>query len=332
MQPLFYHGSTTAGIHSIIAKHSKDGICLNLKDGFDKMAEKFAYAESLNAPLMIDNGSIERYWAFNDGLISKEDYRSLSKGRAFFNFITGEYLKLFKASSNPANLLAVIPEVVGEGPLTVELQKEFLPKYLDMQAKHGFQIIVALQFDPRSFTWVEQMLESAAFISKTMPRNNLRLRIGFPFGKDSKRIQNKRNYAHIQQLFTVGRLQGFKAHMFALGSPIKHFQFGKNRPWIMSCDASTVFRMSNYASYISREGYMLDKRDLKGEAHRKASKIRDSRAIIAREGYTWQQWTDNKQFHLNDRYLVNLENYDHVLEQIYAGHMKPGLLGDEVGD
>jgi hypothetical protein len=143
-------------------------------------------------------------------------------------------------------------------------------------------------------------------------------RIGIPFGKEFTRYQNPKDWHVIEAMFGTGILAGRKAHMFGLGSPMKHQKFAKGRPWIASVDASTINKLSTWASYMSRSGFVLDIRDLKGE--RGEDRRKGSMAVFKADGMVLSKW---RALSMAERFRVNLENFDHIINNIYKGTGKP---------
>lgn len=119
-------------------------------------------------------------------------------------------------------------------------------------------------------------------------------------------------------MFGTGILAGRKAHMFGLGSPMKHQKFAKGRAWIVSVDSSTINKISGWASYLSRSGFVLDIRDLKGE--RGDDRHKGSMAVFKADGMDLRRW---RAASMAERFRVNLENFDFLIDHIYKGTAKP---------
>jgi hypothetical protein len=316
--PQIYHGSAPPETHEVIAQHSTlgDGVCLNVYDGFDKIEASLKRIGRLGIKLFLDNGSFERFGKFNNGVITEEQYASPSAVSAYFKRVTKEYEATVAASAAPANLILTVPEVVGNATVTAEMQARFMPEYLALARDSGVSLITAWQFPPKALDWHDQAIAAARAIVRQDPGRVAR--VGIPFGKEFARYQNPRDWKLIEAMFGTGIFTGRKAHMFGLGSPMKHAKFAKGRPWIVSVDASTINKLSTWASYMSRSGFVLDIRDLKGE--RGADRQEGSLAVFKADGMALGKW---RAMSMAERFRVNLENFDHVIEHVYKGTGRP---------
>ncbi len=325
MIPQIYHGTAPPSTHRMIAEYSilHDGICLNVYDGYENIAPSFKRIEGLGVKLFLDNGSFERYGECLAGKITDAEYNSPSAVTAYFKRITKEYEACLAASVAPANLIMTVPEVIGNTEATSEMQARFLPEYMAFAKDSGVSLIMALQFAPKALDWDAQARAAARGIAAQDPGRVAR--VGIPFGKDYGRHQTPKGFPVIEALFARGgTLAGREAHMFGLGSPMKHQKYAKGKSWIASTDAATLNRVSNYASYISRSGFILDIRDLKGERGKESEEA--ALAVMKADGILGlREW---RGLSMAERYRINLENYDHVIQHIYSGAARPRQKAD----
>jgi hypothetical protein len=263
-----YHGTSPAETHRIIASTPtpKDGVCLNIYQGYQVIAPSFARLEDLGLKIFMDNGSFERWRDFKKSKkISEKEYFSDKSARDYFKFVTDQYKLLLQASKHPGNLIITIPEVIGNAKATQNLQDEYMDEYKKLQNQYHFQMIVSMQFNPKAPDWVEQMKGSAKKLSRIVkPAAEDGQRVGVPFGKDFASIQKPKTFAEVDEVFQKGGpLAGRTAHLFAAGTPKKITKFSKS--WVESVDASSLNLWSRDAHYVMRTtGEVVDVRDMKG--------------------------------------------------------------------
>lgn len=356
-----YHGTSPIDTHKIIAETTAPphGVCLNIFHGFKVIARPLENLERLGIKIFIDNGSFERFRSFLDKEISEKDYFSEDEAVKYFKKITEEYALLFQASKKPQNLIITLPEVIANAKMTQNLQEQYMPIYKKWQDKYGFQIIVAMQFDPRSPEWIEQMQGSALALSKIVkPADEDGARVGVPFGNDFRSIQKPAAFENINKEFQPGAiLEGRTAHLFASGTPTKLKKFGK--PWVESVDASSLNKWAIDAHYFMKTtGKVIDVRDMRGipkvpkpwsycsrckktyqvkikelktcpkcgetpipiwtptQIENAKKKIPIARAALRSEGIVMEDWYDNNKTSINERFRINLENFDHVMKSV----------------
>ena len=365
-----YHGTGPTDTHTIIKESSilNDGVCLNIYQGFDNIKDSFAKVEDLGVPIFMDNGSFERFKAAfpkekkkketeeGDDEIEQTEEVKKPKGKKkpktplsiplpvyfseqasieYFDFVTEEYKKLFKASKNPQNVIITVPEVIASADLTKKLQRKYLPVYKKLQDQYGFKMIVSLQFNSHDDTWEHQMVESALFIAENVDPNNPNVqRVGMPFGLDFTAIQKKDRFKKVDSLFKLGGpLQGYGAHLFAAGMPIKVVTFTGD--WVDSVDSSTLNRMAQYAHYLSKDGYYFDIRDIQGRPKSKQGKPPSKETVDAiwnvmyNEGIDPNKWMAAGTPAFNYRYRTLVENFDTVVAKTKTWFVpekgKPGV-------
>jgi len=246
-------------------------------------------------------------------------YHSEPASIEYFDHVTTEYEKLIKSSRNPQNLIITVPEVIANADITKKLQAKYLPVYKKWQDQYGFKMIVSLQFNSHEDTWEHEMMESAKFIAENVDPNNPNVqRVGMPFGNDFKPIQNKEKFKKVNAMFKLGGpLQGYGAHLFAAGMPIKVLSFTGD--WVDSVDSSTLNNMAKYAHYLSKEGYYFDIRDIQGRPKSKEGKP-PSKEIVDKiweimysEGIDPNKWMEAGTPAFNARYRMLVENFDTVV-------------------
>lgn len=319
----FYHGITSKMKYQIIADGSKQGVCLNLFEGFKGIQTSFDTAERLKIPIFIDNGSFERFTHWRkqnnpDQPVSKRltdaQYFSRDNAFKFFSTIYEEMKKLLLQSKNPQNIIMTIPEVIAESKITQSLQLQYIPLIRELQMKYNFTPIVSLQFNPDGKEWLEEMHQSAHFIAKNIPRS-WNWRIGIPFGNDFKIIQlghqGGKQYGHVVEMFhTI--LKGYKAHLFACGT-VEKIRLHGGHPFVKSCDASTLGFCSYSGHYITDDGKTIDPRALRqwipekrevsksgvvkikqGLQHCSLANAMKKRQILGDEGWAWEEWLSEK--------------------------------------
>jgi len=305
---MVYHGSSPKITHEIVSDHSNHGICLNLDKGFNKIKNKFDYLEEMQVPIFIDNGSFERFNKFLKGKMEASEYFNYNECRTYFQKITDEYLKLFKASKNPENIIITIPEVIGNSELTQKLQSEFLEQYVEMQLYYYCKIIVSMQFDPNSDNLKEEIRNSANWISQNI---NVDFKIGVPFGNDFKKIQNSDCMDYIDELFN-GLLFGYTAHLFACGTINKVKKFVIPYYWIDSIDASSINVWSTHK--------IIDIRNITGKRGKQSLNDK-KKAIMKSEGIDANNWSNEMKF--GERFKINLKNFISILTEILNYQNKP---------
>lgn len=236
MNNAVFIGSFPEITHSIIEKHSF-GLCLNLNKGYLAIKDKVI---NFNQSIFIDNGSFERFNLFLKGKLSELDYFNKDKGIQYFEYITFQY-ELLLMNHPEKRFVITIPEIIGSGNLSRELQLLFLEMYKELQLKYNCSIIIALQFNPNSKEWFSELVDGMKFIQTHISDNWI---VGIPFGNDFKILQNKLN---LKKLFTLKKiyLKDFKFHMFALGTigKIKKLlQLILNRSLKDKCDHSLTVK------------------------------------------------------------------------------------------
>jgi len=316
-----YHGTAPSKTHSIISKVSNhvisNGICLNMFEGYSKIKESFEQIENYNLNIFLDNGSFERLHKFFKGVISESDYFNYEKGIEFFDYITAEYEKLLNESIHAENIVLTIPEIILNSKLTMNLQEKYLEKYIKLQQKYNFKIIIALQFNPNSDNWINEIKSNLKWINKHIPESWL---IGIPFGNDFKLISNnsKKSIKNFNLICDKIRniTPNHKSHLFACGTitKIKNYVM-ENRDIIISIDASSVNVWSKYAHYLSTiSESILDIRYLKGtKKNCKISTINKKRKDIYLDcGMSYKSWS-NLDFYT--RFRINLTNFQTILKK-----------------
>jgi hypothetical protein len=324
VKPIVYHGTTPYKTHLILKEfEERNGVTLNLYKGFSKIKRSFEKIEELGLVVFIDNGSFERFREFTrKKTICERDYFSFEKASEYFKYITGEYEKLFKFSKKPENLIITIPEVIASSDVTQKLQAKYMKTYKAWQDRYGFKMIVSMQFNPKSYEWEEQMRSSAKYIDKNFPKT---VRIGIPFGEDFKSIQNKDSYRKVEDLFDdQSVLDEFNAHLFATGTPPKIRKFG-TKHFIHSIDASTMNRISGFASYVSyKTARIIESRCLRG-INKKGEKIPKAKQdeclnILKAENIDPAWWLDGSSF--EERFKINVKNLNLAIKNIKEGKVK----------
>lgn len=319
-KPQVYHGTTPRRTHVITKQFSPtgDGITLNLYKGFSKIKRSLRILEELNHLIFIDNGSFERFSDFKKGKIPGDVYFSLKESKKYFDYITGQYEELFEYSKKPQNLIITIPEVIASSELTQKLQEQYKPKYISLKKKYGFRMLVSMQFNPHDMDWDDQMEASAKYIDKSFPST---IRIGVPFGNDFRKIQNEDDFEKIEDLFEdQAVLDEFDAHLFASGTPLKFQRFG-NKFFIGSIDASSILNWSKNGHYLSITGRIIDSRNMRGKQG-SPEIIKRDRDLMKSEGINWEDWLNKEKYSTNDRFKVNLEHYDEIIQKIKEGKLK----------
>ena len=326
--PQVYHGTGSPITHDIIKRQSVlgDGVCLNIDKGYKAIAKSFNNLENLNLKIFMDNGSFERFGKFLTKKISSDIYFSEQNAVEYFQHITDEYALLLPTSKHPQNLILTVPEVISNSALTEKLQKKYMPIYRKWQTKYGFQIIVSLQFNPKDPAWETEMIKSAKDVARLVDPTKGQ-RVGVPFGKDFKAIQNPTKFQKVDALFRAGGpLEGRTAHLFAAGTPAKLEKYAK--PWVQSVDASTLNKFARDAHYLTREGEYVDVRGLRGKPKQKnptpnqiANAIQRQPIYlekVQREGIDPFAWMDNSKWSWTDRYGLLVQRFDEAV-QLRAG-------------
>lgn len=305
-----YHGTTPKSTHKIISEESNHGVCLNLFNGYKKIIKTHKYLESIKVPLFIDNGSFERFGQFLKGELSVDEYFNYDTAYSYFVKTTEEYKVLLESSINTREIILTIPEIIGNGELTQKLQKEFIPQYLELEKKFDCEIIIALQFNPKSENWKKEIDETAIFIKNNAPKSWV---VGIPFGNDFKIIQNEDNYKKIVEVFN-NILSGYFAHLFACGTINKIKKFAKYS-FIKSIDSSSInlwSRNAHYLSYTTEK--LIDIRHLRGiKCSERLTAIKHS--ILKNEGINPNFWMN--ECNTSCRFRINLKNYIRILNIIF---------------
>jgi len=359
VQKQFYHGTTGRKKFKIIAKESTQGICLNVYHGFSKIKSQFLYAESLNIPLFIDNGSFERFMFWrkrNDSdqpkskRLSTEEYFSKDNAFEFFARKMEDFKMIFQTSKNPRRIIVTIPELIGKSEITHALQLKYIPQFRKLQLKYGFTPIIALQFNPLGNDFENEMKECARFIAKNIPIS-WNWRVGIPFGNDFKIIQMGRGggkqYSKVIHLFKT-TLKGRQAHLFACGT-VNKIQLHGAYEFVKSCDASTLGYLSYNGHYIShitakvvdpralrhwieekKKVYKNGKIEIKpAHFHCSLKNSEKKRQILADEGWNWKEWLRIKQVtnkYKNDPLMPNQSTNEFFRFKLLLTNFKAGLL------
>jgi len=314
MEKIFL-GTTSKQTFNVISKYHQKvfGVCLNMFNFDSNLSKKFELLEKLNLNIFMDNGSFERFTQFLKNEILANEYFSYENSELFFDSITKNYQILLKESKNSQKVIITIPEVIGSSELTQKLQEKNIQKYLEIEKEYNIKIIIALQFNPNSENWKEELRTGANFIKNNIPKTWI---IGIPFGNDFKILSKKNNFSEIEHIFRT-ILKGFKAHLFACGSIGKIEKFVlKNTDFIYSIDASSIMNIAKYSHYLSTSSRkVLDIRALHGRTCSKEIQINKINELEEDSGISFEEWVELnyiKRFDIIFKNFVSILIFFHI--------------------
>lgn len=310
---MVYIGTSSKSTFEIISRNNGDmkfGVCLNMFKFNNSLINKFRFLESLDIPLFMDNGSFERFGLFLKGEMDAGDYFNYQNARQFFVRITDNYKELLETANKPEDIILTIPEVIGSMEITQALQSEFISIYEDLQEKYGCKIIIALQFNPNTEEWINEVEEASIFVRDNVKQDWI---VGIPFGNDFKTIQKVDNFNVISNVFRT-TLKGYKAHLFACGALGKIEKFVlPNTDFIYSIDASSMMNIAKYSHYLSvRSKCVHDIRALKGKKCKIETQTKKLDDMKEDSGMTLEDW-ENKNY--SERFEITIQNFQAIIEE-----------------
>jgi len=285
----YFFGTSSKGTFPIVDSHDERdqlGVCVNLYKFNSSLLKNLEKLEELGLDVFVDNGSFERFDLMLKNKITPAEYLDEINCYKYFEEITKNYETLLRKSKKPKDIVITVPEVIGSSELTQKLQKRYLDSYKELEKKYGCKLIVALQFNPNSDNWYEDLEQGASFISENIPKNWL---VGIPFGNDFRIIQKKENFDKIDKLFD-SKLEGYEAHLFGCGSPTKLEKFAiPNDDFVYSVDASSVMNWSKNSHYFG-DGRVIDVRYLTGKTGTPETIEKKRGEFEKHSGIPYQRW------------------------------------------
>jgi hypothetical protein len=328
-----YYGSSPHNTIMAIAlddaiPDDQKGMCVELIEGYGKIAGEMELIEKLGLNLMVDNGSFKysqrcpifksRSKIAKSKLVEPEDYFNYENAKEQSDFIYENYKKALANSKDPENISIIVPELIGSADITHKLHKDFISKFKDLQKKYGCKVWISLQFNPHSENWKEEASESIRRIDNfDIPKD---WKVGLPYGKDFGLFWRGKHKSKPNRRFIFNEIErelpDYNVHLYGCGTPNKVNDIKEYLDTVRSIDSSSINKWSNYAHYLNPlYDKVQDSRTLRGKQGSDQNIAKHRGWFAESTDFSHEDWYDkeNETFDMLARYIINLENFNDFL-------------------